>query len=49
MTFGPDGVNNILLSKGYVLESSVAVGMVGRMYISRTGKLVKSPQLPWSS
>lgn len=49
MRFSPDGVNNTLLSQGYVLENAVAVGMVGRIYIARTGKLVKSPQLPGSS
>ena len=49
MRFSPDGVNNTLLSQGYVLENGVAVGTVGRRYAARTGKLVKSSQLPGSS
>ena len=37
LVFSPDGLNNTLLSPDYGLETAPSVGMVGRMYISRTG------------
>ena len=47
--FSPDGLNNTLLSQGCVLEEAAGVGIVGRMYIPRTGEAVRSLRLPGSS
>ena len=33
----PDGLNNILLFQGCVLETALTVGTVARIYITRTG------------
>ena len=35
--YRPDGINNTLFSQGSGLEAAPAVGMLGRMYIPRTG------------
>ena len=40
--FSPDGLSNTLLSQGYMLGRALAMGMVGGMYMPRTGKGVRS-------
>lgn len=47
--FSPDGLNSTLLSQVDDLEMAPAMGTEGRMYISGTGKGVKSLRLPRSS
>ena len=42
----PHGLNNTLLSQGSVLEMAARIGIVGRMYIPRTGEGVGRLQLP---
>ena len=44
-----DGLNNTLLSQGYVLENSFYLEMMGRTYIPRTGEGVRSLGLSGSS
>lgn len=41
----PDGLNNLMLSQGFVLETVPTVGTVGRTYIPRTGGAVGPPCL----
>ena len=38
----PDGLNNILLSQGCILEVALSAGTVGRMYIPRIRAGVRS-------
>lgn len=45
----PNGLNSSLLSQGDVLQTAPSVGMAGRTYISGTGKVVRSLQLPKSN
>ena len=45
--YGPDGLNNILLSEGCVLEMSPRKAMVGRTHIPRTGQVGEEPQITW--
>lgn len=40
--YSPDDLNNALLSQGCVLETALAMGMMGRTYIPRTGECVRS-------
>ena len=47
--FSPDSFNNTLLSHGCVPETAPGVGMVGRMYIPKTGEVVRNVQVPRSS
>lgn len=42
----PDGLNNTLLSQGYVLEMAPTVGTVGKTYIPRTGERLRSLRFP---
>lgn len=44
-----DGLKDTLLFQGFIPEMILAMGMVGRMYIPRTGERVRSPQLPGAS
>ena len=45
--FNPDGLNNFLLSQGYILEDGFAMEMVNRMYISQMGRgWVRSSDCP---
>ena len=46
--FTPHGLNNTLLSQGYVLETGPTAGTGGRMYIPRTGEAVWSLWFPGS-
>lgn len=45
----PDGLNNTLLSQDCILENGFHCGNGGRMYISRTGVVVKNLHLLKSS
>lgn len=44
----PDGLNNILLSQGYVLGTTPTVGTVGKAHIPGTGEEIRRLQLPGS-
>lgn len=33
----PDGFNNTLLSRGFILETALAVATVGRIYVPKMG------------
>lgn len=44
--FRPYGLNNTLLSQGYVLETAPGAGILGRTCIPRTGA-VEEPQIAW--
>ena len=44
--YSPDGLNNTLFSLGCILEMALSLGTVGRMFIPRTGELVRRHQLP---
>lgn len=35
--FSPDGLNNTLLSQGYVLETATSMGIVGDTHVPRMG------------
>lgn len=40
------GLNNTLPTQGCVLETASGIGMVGRIYVPRTGERVKNLQFP---
>lgn len=40
-----DGLNNTLVSQGYILETAASMRMVDGMYIARTGEGVRSLRL----
>ena len=46
--YGPDSLNNTLLSQGCVTQTALAVAIVGGMSIPRTGERVRSFWLPRS-
>ena len=43
--FGPDDLNNTLLSRGCILETAPTVGTVGRMYMLSRGEGLRSLRL----
>lgn len=46
--FSPHGLNNILFSQSYILETVPVMRTVGRMYIPTAGEKVRSLRLPRS-
>lgn len=44
--YSPDGLNNIFLSQGYILEMATGMGIDGRKFILKTGKVMRSLLLP---
>ena len=38
----PYGLNNTLLSQGYILKTAASMGIVGKMYIPRIGDRVRN-------
>lgn len=39
--YHPDGLNNTILSQGYISEAASSVGKASRTHIPRTGKSVR--------